>query len=449
NQRTRDPRIVVTFTVIAVFKTFLTSFDTVLCTEYYRLILSQRCLANVNNINLPQKAREVGGGDPTEVAVKAIKRCRFRRRALRKTQTAKMSSTSKMRKTERQTNSGHKRELHAIRSQNELPNMNHLAFGKEEVCTCEACMRMEMCNQMRHWLGRLNSEDHWPKETPIEETHEPTEMTPSTEPASGVMTVEELRVAMVALIRTISITTLARSRDNDRLHYMGKTISTDPVDSDLHGGVGDNYILNIYGIGIIVLFHLRDFHFSDEFLDGELELDDDNDEEPVHDTSAHIPGELHRKSVAIAFWEYELYQELCDMGIDCIASKWVFTKAQVATNLSGSKDAATEYIVANQVSNTYGHECFKGCGSKGCGKLVQYCKNKNKDPTNLLEDLELDISDCSEDNAAVYQGTRMFMVKNVKLVEDCEEAEVVSCNKDTVGKTRLQKWSRGIFVIAS
>ena len=90
------------------------------------------------------------------------------------------------------------------------------------------------------------SEDHWPKETPIEETHEPTEMKPSkvffanskkdstdlpaniiltrcstfwkaqrvmaqvqrfvalckgTKPASGVMTVEELRVSMVALVR--------------------------------------------------------------------------------------------------------------------------------------------------------------------------------------------------------------------------------------------------------
>ena len=46
-------------------------------------------------------------------------------------------------------------------------------------------------------------------------------------------------------------------------------------------------------------------------------------------------------------------------------------------------------------------------------------------------------------------GTRSFMADNKNLIEDCEGAEMVSCNKDTVGKRRLQKWSRGIFIVAT
>ena len=34
-------------------------------------------------------------------------------------------------------------------------------------------------------------------------------------------------------------------------------------------------------------------------------------------------------------------------------------------------------------------------------------------------------------------------------MKHCEQEEVVTCNKDTVGKRRLQKWSRGIFIIAT
>lgn len=41
------------------------------------------------------------------------------------------------------------------------------------------------------------------------------------------------------------------------------------------------------------------------------------------------------------------------------------------------------------------------------------------------------------------------MANNKDLMKDCEEATVVSYNKDTVGKRRLQKWSRGIFIIAT
>lgn len=228
---------------------------------------------------------------------------------------------------------------------------------------------------------------------------------------------------------------------------------------------------------------------------------------------AHIPGELHRKSVAIAFWEYELYQELLDMGI---ANTWVLTKEKVATNFSGSKDAAVEYIVTNRISTAYSHECHQGCRSKGCGKLyvlygnwklcyahcmfpvpvtivgyekeinypkicprspeyhsafcdkhllvvkskgiptdlkkfLQYCRNQNQgnlvytvylsrnllhifgifsylswntgclpclytDPTDVLEDIELEIPDSNEDNAAVYQGMRSCNEVNFSVV---------------------------------
>ena len=41
------------------------------------------------------------------------------------------------------------------------------------------------------------------------------------------------------------------------------------------------------------------------------------------------------------------------------------------------------------------------------------------------------------------------MVKNQDIVKDCKELEEVTCNKETVGKRRLQKWSRGIFIIAT
>jgi hypothetical protein len=33
------------------------------------------------------------------------------------------------------------------------------------------------------------------------------------------------------------------------------------------------------------------------------------------------------------------------------------------------------------------------------------------------------------------------MANYVEIIQDCEEVEIVSCNKDTVGKTRLQKCS--------
>ena len=41
------------------------------------------------------------------------------------------------------------------------------------------------------------------------------------------------------------------------------------------------------------------------------------------------------------------------------------------------------------------------------------------------------------------------MAEHTEMIEDCKEVAVMSCNKDTVGKTRLQKWSRGIYIIAS
>jgi hypothetical protein len=36
-------------------------------------------------------------------------------------------------------------------------------------------------------------------------------------------------------------------------------------------------------------------------------------------------------------------------------------------------------------------------------------------------------------------GTRSFMAKNKKLIKDCEGAELITCNKHTIGKRRLQK----------
>ena len=77
---------------------------------------------------------------------------------------------------------------------------------------------------------------------------------------------------------------------------------------------------------------------------------------------ACMPGELSRKSVAAAFWEYELYEELMDMDM---VEKWVFNTDANFNNFCGSKDAAVEFIVRNRVSMSYGHECFEGCQSKG------------------------------------------------------------------------------------
>ena len=41
------------------------------------------------------------------------------------------------------------------------------------------------------------------------------------------------------------------------------------------------------------------------------------------------------------------------------------------------------------------------------------------------------------------------MANNKDIVKDCTELEEVTCNKDTIGKRRLQKWSRGIFIVAT
>ena len=46
-------------------------------------------------------------------------------------------------------------------------------------------------------------------------------------------------------------------------------------------------------------------------------------------------------------------------------------------------------------------------------------------------------------------GTWSFMATNQTIVKDCVELEEVVCNKDTVKKRCLQKWSRGIFIIAT
>lgn len=56
-----------------------------------------------------------------------------------------------------------------------------------------------------------------------------------------------------------------------------------------------------------------------------------------------MPGELSRKSVANAFWEFELQQELIDRDL---FEKWLFNKsAVVANNFCGSKAASTEFVV--------------------------------------------------------------------------------------------------------
>lgn len=79
---------------------------------------------------------------------------------------------------------------------------------------------------------------------------------------------------------------------------------------------------------------------------------------------AHIIGELHRKTVANAFWECELYEELSQSNI---SDKWLFTKEDPGNEneLSGMKDDAIEYIVRKRTSTTYDHECHRGCALKG------------------------------------------------------------------------------------
>ena len=52
-------------------------------------------------------------------------------------------------------------------------------------------------------------------------------------------------------------------------------------------------------------------------------------------------------------------------------------------------------------------------------------------------------------NDLTIVGTRSFMANNKDIVKDCTELEEVTCDKDTIGKRRLQKWSRGIFIIAT
>lgn len=50
--------------------------------------------------------------------------------------------------------------------------------------------------------------------------------------------------------------------------------------------------------------------------------------------------------------------------------------------------------------------------------------------------------------AILLKGTRSFVAKNMTLIEDCRDV-LITCNKDTVGKRCLQKWSRGMFIIAT
>lgn len=49
----------------------------------------------------------------------------------------------------------------------------------------------------------------------------------------------------------------------------------------------------------------------------------------------------------------------------------------------------------------------------------------------------------------LYLGTQSFMQEHTDMLDECAVETKISCNKDTIGKKRLQKWSRGIFVIAS
>ena len=80
----------------------------------------------------------------------------------------------------------------------------------------------------------------------------------------------------------------------------------------------------------------------------------------------HIVGVIHRKTVAKAFWECELYDELLQSNMN---DKWSFTKEENENELSGTKDNAVEYIVRKRTSTTYDHECHLGCAAKG--RLVE------------------------------------------------------------------------------
>lgn len=53
-----------------------------------------------------------------------------------------------------------------------------------------------------------------------------------------------------------------------------------------------------------------------------------------------------------------------------LAEEWSFTKEKTYSNLSGSKDAAVEFIVHSQVTTSYDHKCYEGCQNKG---RVLYC----------------------------------------------------------------------------
>jgi hypothetical protein len=91
---------------------------------------------------------------------------------------------------------------------------------------------------------------------------------------------------------------------------------------------------------------------------------------------AHIIGKLHPKTVANAFWEYELYEELSQSNL---SDKWSFTKECNENELSGMKDNAMEYMVRKQTSTTYGHECHRGCALKGrlTNTLIKYSMHCN------------------------------------------------------------------------
>ena len=73
-------------------------------------------------------------------------------------------------------------------------------------------------------------------------------------------------------------------------------------------------------------------------------------------------GEIHRKTVANAFWECELYDELLQ---NSISHMWSFTSKKREDGLSGTKDDAVEYIVKNRTSTTYNHICHQSCAAKG------------------------------------------------------------------------------------
>lgn len=83
---------------------------------------------------------------------------------------------------------------------------------------------------------------------------------------------------------------------------------------------------------------------------------------------AHIPGELHRKTIAASFWEMELKKELQDRNL---MQKWFFLKKKGnnrpmgSSASSGTKEEAIEYILEKRTTETYKHECYEGCKIKG------------------------------------------------------------------------------------